>query len=151
MVTWLSKVTIYYVIPFCSRYSTLSICALASGLADPQRNFLCCTFALRGYDEVGWAERMASPVPPPATTVERFPDPVSHRLTLRRYHSVPAAWQVRVGRGSGKKVCYCLEYVYSLSVVGTSNRSVCTRRITFVIHYCTCIYSLRSESCVITL
>ena len=38
---------------------------------------------------------MPPPVPPPVSTVEQFPDPVSMRLTFRRYHSEPAEWQVR--------------------------------------------------------
>ena len=49
----------------------------------------------RASDEIGWNERVPShSVPPPASTVEQFPDPVSMRLTFRRYHSEPAEWQV---------------------------------------------------------
>lgn len=48
----------------------------------------------RAYDEVDWAGKVATPAQLPTTTIEQFPDPVSQRLTLRRYHSEPAGWQV---------------------------------------------------------
>ena len=54
----------------------------------------------RGYDEANWAEKV--PIPKsylPTTTVEQFPDPVTQRLTFRRYNSEPAGWQVRTGYG----------------------------------------------------
>ena len=48
----------------------------------------------RAYNEVDWADRVPPPVPPPASTVEQFPDPVSQKLTFRRYNSCPEPWQV---------------------------------------------------------
>ena len=41
-----------------------------------------------------WVQRVVIPVQPPMSTIEQFPDPVSQRLTFRRYHSEPAGWQV---------------------------------------------------------
>ena len=50
----------------------------------------------RGYDEVGWSECLSRPpVPPPHPTLGKYPDPVSQKLTFRRYNSAPAEWQVR--------------------------------------------------------
>ncbi len=49
----------------------------------------------RAADEIGWNERVPPSVPPAVSTIEQFPDPVSMKLTFRRYHSEPAEWQVR--------------------------------------------------------
>ena len=56
----------------------------------------------RGYDEVGWSEFLpCPPVPPPHPTLGRYPDPVSQKLTFRRYNSLPADWQVRAMQRKG--------------------------------------------------
>lgn len=51
----------------------------------------------RAYDEVDWRELSSpAPPPPPPPTVEHLPDPVSQKLTFRRYHSSPEPWQVTI-------------------------------------------------------
>jgi hypothetical protein len=58
------------------------------------RSYRWTSATKRAYNEVDWSER-ATPAPPPlASTVEQFPDPVSQKLTFRRYHSCPEPWQV---------------------------------------------------------
>jgi hypothetical protein len=52
------------------------------------------TSTQRAYNEVGWADSIPPGLPPPPSTVEQFPDPVSQRLTFRRYNSCPEPWQV---------------------------------------------------------
>ena len=49
----------------------------------------------RSYDEVGWHNKLPSPLPPPPTAVEPLADQVSLRFTMKRYEAEPAEWQVR--------------------------------------------------------
>ena len=56
----------------------------------------CLINGCRGYNEVDWENRIPPALPPPTTTtIEQFPDPVSQKLTFRRYNSCPEPWQVK--------------------------------------------------------
>ena len=52
-----------------------------------------CT-VYRAYNEVGWHNKLPSPLPPPSTAVEPLADQVSLRFTMKRYDAEPADWQV---------------------------------------------------------
>eukprot|EP00057_Strongylocentrotus_purpuratus_P027817 XP_011682291.1 PREDICTED: uncharacterized protein LOC105446766 [Strongylocentrotus purpuratus] len=48
----------------------------------------------RSYEGVNWDAKLAPKVLPPATTLERQPDPVSHRFSVnKRYESGAQPWQ----------------------------------------------------------
>ncbi|XP_063965094.1 protein SPMIP7-like [Lytechinus pictus] len=48
----------------------------------------------RAYEAVNWDTKLAPKVLPPATTLERQPDPVSHRFSVnKRYESAAQPWQ----------------------------------------------------------
>ena len=48
----------------------------------------------RGYDEVGWSSKLPHPIPPPVTTLEPKPDPVTTRLNVKWLEDAPSLWQV---------------------------------------------------------
>ena len=59
--------------------------------------FLCTHWHVcRAYDEVGWHNKLPSPLPPPSTAVEPLADQVSLRFTMKRYDAEPADWQVHI-------------------------------------------------------
>lgn len=57
------------------------------------RAYIYGTSTQRSYDEVGWHNKLPSPLPPPSTAVEPLADQVSLRFTMKRYDAEPADWQ----------------------------------------------------------
>ncbi|XP_065897184.1 protein SPMIP7-like [Dysidea avara] len=51
------------------------------------------TSTQRGYNEVGWHNKLPGPLPLPSTALEALPDQVSLRFTMKRYDAEPAQWQ----------------------------------------------------------
>ena len=65
----------------------------------------------RGYNEVGWHNKLPGPLPPPSTALEALPDQVSLRFTMKRYDAEPAQWQVS---SCGDMCMYCVSTSVSL-------------------------------------
>ena len=68
-----------------------------SDLHSKQVISLFCSFC-RGYDEIGWSNKLPCPLPPPVSTLETKPDPIATRLNVKRLEDGPLVWQVRVLR-----------------------------------------------------
>ena len=57
-------------------------------------NALLFTLSCRGYNEVGWSNKLPRPLPPPVSTLEPKPDPIATRLNIKRLEDTPSLWQV---------------------------------------------------------
>ncbi|XP_073534494.1 protein SPMIP7 isoform X2 [Phyllobates terribilis] len=64
---------------------------------DLVRKFMYTSSTQRAYEDVPWDVKLPAKVQPPDPTIEKMPDSISHRFTLKRYESQPGVWQVAGG------------------------------------------------------
>ncbi|KAG8572285.1 hypothetical protein GDO81_012001 [Engystomops pustulosus] len=64
---------------------------------DLVRKFMYTTSTQRAFEDVPWDMKLPAKLQPPETTIEKMPDQVSQRFTLKRYESQPEIWQVASG------------------------------------------------------
>ncbi|XP_073405952.1 protein SPMIP7 isoform X2 [Dendrobates tinctorius] len=67
---------------------------ISSSRDDLVRKFMYTSSTQRAYEDVPWDVKLPAKVQPPDTTLEKMPDSISHRFSVKRYESQPAVWQV---------------------------------------------------------
>lgn len=106
-----------------------------TGIRQAEREELCKSYqwgttTQRAYDEVKRPEKFSLPSAfLPTTTVEQFPDPVSQKLTFRRYNSEPAGWQTFGTQWDYVQTRQCDDYVKGPQAIAFCSSSKKTQQI----------------------